>query len=562
MKCRFKKTLSLVITIVFLAASTFSSYATTDYFELWGDWDYWTDEQWEESDNWTDEEWDLFYEKQNEVYWQEREAEARERMGLTEPAGKINVRMNDTCIAFDAAKPISKEGSVYVPFRKLFESIGGTVEYIGVTKTAKVTMENKVVEVTVGSEDMVVTSGENKETVKLSNLPFIDSTTASMYIPTRAISEGLGYDVYWDSQYKVVNVIDKESVIAEIDSNLTIVNKILNSSSTDMSKTYKTIYDMGIALTAYGDQKDDVGTIKGNITAISKGFDLSLDGNVKVDVEDFSESFLYGISEELQSILKDIKDVRFSAILNTGEGKAYANVPLLSKYNKTLNENTWIEYEMSEGDFEMIGALSAFMEGKGGSLTIGQVIYAMVWEERDYLYYNTVYGLAKDMAMSYDLLLGDDGFKQSGDQYVMDMDKAAIAQRLVKYLNADEEYYTVDELMAMTAYLSDINYRVVVTVKDDKVTDTEISGAVKIQTRIPLEIAFNGSMNGMQSSVSMDFKGRYIGKVNMTAKSVVEETQEAVKTAPPAGAHIVKYLEYTGYDMMYPDEPTLHTAVG
>ena len=104
--------------------------------------------------------------------------------------GKIDVNLNGTYLDFDV-DPIMQNDRVMLPMRKIFESLGASVEWDDSTKTAMAQKDGKAIELTVGSSEMLV----NGEGIALdAPAVIVDGRTL---VPVRAVSEALGASVAW-----------------------------------------------------------------------------------------------------------------------------------------------------------------------------------------------------------------------------------------------------------------------------------------------------------------------------------------------------------------------------
>ena len=86
-------------------------------------------------------------------------------------------------------------------------------------------------------------------------------------VPLRFFSQVLGYDVFWDNDYKLAFLMGEDTWAAAVDKDLTILNSLLaqQSKSADLSKTQKS------TLTAKGAVKV-VDSINGDKIALSLKF--------------------------------------------------------------------------------------------------------------------------------------------------------------------------------------------------------------------------------------------------------------------------------------------------
>ncbi len=103
----------------------------------------------------------------------------------------IHVFFNGQELQFDQAKPILKDGSTLVPFRKLFETLGYEVKWVesGSTQQAIGTKDGMTIELTINSS----TAKVNGENVSL-DVP-AQILNGSTLVPLRFVAENSGYEV-------------------------------------------------------------------------------------------------------------------------------------------------------------------------------------------------------------------------------------------------------------------------------------------------------------------------------------------------------------------------------
>ena len=111
-------------------------------------------------------------------------------------AESVTVTLNGNPIEFDVPAQIINDRTM-VPMRKIFESLGATVDWVEEQQGIIATKDSKIIVMKIGSPVMLVSdmaSGEQKQ-IELDVPPQIvgDRTL----VPVRAISESLGVSVDW-----------------------------------------------------------------------------------------------------------------------------------------------------------------------------------------------------------------------------------------------------------------------------------------------------------------------------------------------------------------------------
>lgn len=106
---------------------------------------------------------------------------------------EVSVFVDDTALAFEDSAPTIIDNRVFVPFRKIFEELGASVDWISESNTVYASRRFSVMTMTLG-ETVYWVDGEEKE---LDTPPVLSNNR--VLIPVRAVSEALGADVVWDS---------------------------------------------------------------------------------------------------------------------------------------------------------------------------------------------------------------------------------------------------------------------------------------------------------------------------------------------------------------------------
>ena len=168
---------------------------------------------------------------------QEKEQREQNIKALGGVVGQTNVLLNDKCIAFTDAAPEARNGRTMVPLRATLEAMGAQVDYDQATRSALVTGEKASFTHVIGSD--VITLSDGTE-VKMDVASYATASNRTM-VPVRFFSQVLGYDVFWDNDYRMVFLLDEETFTKKVDSRLAILNGYLakNAKSFDASKNYR-----------------------------------------------------------------------------------------------------------------------------------------------------------------------------------------------------------------------------------------------------------------------------------------------------------------------------------
>ncbi len=167
---------------------------------------------------------------------------------------EASVKINDLYLYSDTPH-ILQGDTVFVVGRYIVEALGGTIEWFEDRQTVKMTLDEKSIEIVIGSLDANI----DGEATKLYKAPFIkDGRTM---IPLRFVSENLGCQVSW---YQATFTVDIVNPLAEIpedyiyerdytDEDLHLLAKIVTVESGD----YSLDMAMAIANTVLNRVKDE-----------------------------------------------------------------------------------------------------------------------------------------------------------------------------------------------------------------------------------------------------------------------------------------------------------------
>ena len=114
----------------------------------------------------------------------------------------IRVHVNGHLIRFES-DPYLKNDSTMVGFRAILEALGADVTWDDETKTVTATKGDTTVSLTIGENTAYV----NSEKIELAASPEISGQ--STMIPIRFISEQLGMKIGWESENRLVTIVEK-----------------------------------------------------------------------------------------------------------------------------------------------------------------------------------------------------------------------------------------------------------------------------------------------------------------------------------------------------------------
>ena len=232
----------------------------------------------------------------------------------------INVNVNGKAIVTDQP-PIISNGRTMVPLRAVAEALGCQVEWDNTTKTATFVQGEVTAVVTVGENYITVGDGVYNSDLPI-DTPAVIVNSRTM-IPLRALSEGFGYSVEWDSKTKTVNIdlksmedndTDKADEMAPVDTNYNLALKV--SSYAEILKGITKIIDsVDYTNNTYANIKTQLDDISSKASSMTydelipaftklKEIDQSLaDIANDAGVSEYTADYINGVQSELNDIM-------------------------------------------------------------------------------------------------------------------------------------------------------------------------------------------------------------------------------------------------------------------
>ncbi len=343
-----------------------------------------------------------------------------QRVAMGGPEDGVGVMLMDEYVEFPDAQPVIKNDRTMIPVRAVAEFTGtANVDWQDGT-VILTTGLNKTITFRPGETTATVTDGTATTTFEMDVAPYIEQDRT--YVPLRFFSQALGFEVYWDSDFRTAVILDSERMISEIDSNFTILNNLMKANKVD-DTAYKTTGTMTGSLKMYDSEKGDkTANMTMDISGLSCG--MNADVTIKMDMSELAAmltSELSGeeesMSEEDAALLAAVSKTEYSALLNGETGKFYisspalnALFPILTGSESQLPANTWFLFSF---DAAMLGTLAG-AEG----MTVGSLIYEMSTASE------SVYSCESilETAQMLNVMMGDDCFTKTADGYTLKPD--------------------------------------------------------------------------------------------------------------------------------------------
>ena len=436
--------------------------------------------------------------------------------------GQVNVLLGDQCIAFTDAAPEVKNGRTMVPLRAALEAMGARVEFDQATKTAIVTGEKASFTHVIGSD--VITRADGS-TVKMDVASYVTPANRTM-VPLRFFSQVLGYDVYWDNDYKMAFLLDEETFAEKVDSRLTILNGYLagNAKHFDASKNYKE--DMTLSGTVRvidSIQGDRSYPYSGKVSALlgKDGMSMSLSADLSRLAEYFEELAGEPLPEAYRAA---IAKPELEAIYGD---KLYYKSPLFDALMAEMDGTQAVSGAWYATDAAMsFGDLWASAYSGNEDYTVGSALYALMKQGDANRFYGSWSGTVQLAAAAAELL-GDETFAKSGSSYKRHFDKEELAKLLTEAVPGFIGDSGIDELS------------IDLTLRSDGSMELKYTAATSVNEEAALRIDYTLAGNSSRMTAKGTVQVRNVCDVSFDAAVSVRATSEKPLAVPPAGTTVI-----------------------
>ena len=462
---------------------------------LWGEWGYDSLEELLEDLGITEEEYneivdellsyyngdyyndyyDDYYDEWYEAYIQEiKEQRQEDLIEFGGTPGIINVMYNGKCLKLSDAPPEITDGTTCVPAEILFDAMGAKMSFNEQMRRLTVDFNSgTIMQLFIGENTMSVTQDGKTRELTISAAPY--SRDGYTFAPVRDIIEALDMSIYWDSTVRTVVIIDADSIVAEVNKDFTIINKLFNMKFGWLSReddVFETTAALLAAITQFnsldGDSLINIGV---DFTILSDGRNISFKGAADLSelmdmlLEIYKYEGYFYDDDEIQmatQMFDAIADASVELILNCDEDILYMKSPLFQQLQPIfpetpdIPENAWIAIDGILEDIDFTEFYNAIGDVSVGSLIGGKSVGEVIYSNNDY-YWDYYYGytggdifgdssrfyLYSDVMYDTNELktvFADDKFKQNGDDYVLSLSH----DEAVELFGYDGEYSYYD----------------------------------------------------------------------------------------------------------------------
>lgn len=462
-------------------------------------------------------------------------------------AAPLQVQLDGKPVEFTDAEPRVVNERIFLPFRAVFEAMGAEVGYSGNTVSAE--RDGKVITMTIGSTEAIVTENGVKTTLTMDVAPFVDPAINRTYVPVRFAAQALGANVGWDQSKQTAVIVDVERQIDKVmaGKSFTYLEKLVE---------YEKRYDEGIwgsEIAMKGAISLDTAalnpsapmefTIPIEISAIGTTKDnskTSVEETLKIDLSSVNNLIVAMLADEnttaeeieqVRAVVKGLADqgVSASARGDLETGKFYVSIDLsalgeLSDEMELFNKNTWFALD-----------LKALAEQSGGDYAD---LLASVNVNRDLDFKD----LLVELAAAYDVndaetgYIGFCAFIEEFADLLCDSSFTRSGNVCTREFSVEEDGIVLRLVLSMT-------------IRNDAVTaysvEVELNGGDEASGKIAMTV-----------KIAIDEQDRVSGKMTMDVFDVFDEVKAdfdisgkyekggaAPAVTPPEGAVVIDLME-------------------
>jgi hypothetical protein len=500
-----------------------------------------------------------------ESYWRDIVSENRVSMGGTEEG--LAVMVNGRYISFPDARPEYCLGKTMVPLRAFVEAQGGQVKYDPPTKLVTAVLNGVGMNLKAGSTEVAAVKNGEAFSFNLDCAPYVKNGTT--YVPVRGICELAGYDVFWDSDYETAVILNRSSIVSEIDKNYSVINKVFTiGSGRDAEKTYKAAMDLLISYTDLTpDGSGRTVDVTMNIDAIQNGLNqkITLTADLGKLIAFLGELAAddpgFYADEEALKIFESMSNLSMDMILNLDEECLYIKSNIFKSLGMVADENTWILFGS-----EYMGAITDIYSQLYGEdwysylssaeYTLGSLIYDISCASANVFTYANIMDAANSIAV-----LSDSMFTKSGNTWKLNMNLESCEAFLAAIYGEDYTEYDAEDFRDT---FEEFNISLNITEINGKVSASgELALQEKADTEYPSpiqELRISFSLSEESVKLKLEIQENDVMNLVIEYNGVVSETNEPVPKAPPEGSTVIAIEDIYG-SLYEPDSASSDLAM-
>lgn len=434
-------------------------------------------------------------------------------MSVTASAAEkqAQVQLNGQNIQFTEAKPIMKNGRLYVPFRTVFENLGAEISYDDKAKLIAAKKEDTSVEFIIGDANVTIKKGEEKTSEKIDAPSFVEK--GHTYVPLRFAAQALGCSVGWDNDEQTAIIMDKNEILNQLSGKFTLMDKYMEYSKQFNEGNYAIKGSFTLSASSPLAEEGALNA-KGTISGLTNEDVANMNMAVKLDTASLKKfmgddaSLSVEEAKNVDKLLQALKEIKLDVIFNITTGKYYISSPAFELAG--LDGDAWYYFDFKEIVEEMSPEFSfTDLIDLSKNASFEEYIKATL----DMVPVDSVdsYADLQEAVSIFKELLSDDAFTKTGDTYV-------------------SEYKFNEDA-------TDVTLNIKLTEKEDAITGFSVDFIMSEDGNDMLTL--NATQNNMDSSVDMTISmpGMFTMKFDMDMS--MTETSKKPLAEPPANSKVI-----------------------
>lgn len=450
-----------------------------------------------------------------------------------ETQNEICVSLNGMPISFDVPPQIISDRTM-VPFRGIFEALGGEVGFDEATSKVSCKQDESMLTFTIGSREATLETAEKTETISMDVAPVIvDGRTV---VPVRFVAESTGLKVGWDSLTRDVIIVDTDAWRTQVEAeaeflDIMLKNPVLNMVKMTADSEVNMEYTLSInsADPTIPVEKLDLSF---NISALDKtesdGKALSEKTALTIDLTSFNEIMTMfeegAVPEATSEIIENLfkKHIINLDIIIDDNLNIYIKAPELLALIDSFAGTAFSEVV---GDKYLLLPVAKLLKEAGisfdTSTTIWDMLDALIYSADDALGLNAIVMIDSIVDLCCNMVGNETVTKEAKEDgsvvYNMKITTQDYIPMVTAYINAISSAFGIEVTEEMLNMYKNMEYNADAsfTVKDGIITKSEA--------------AYNQSMK----DVNIDSFGSTLGMTaKMTTKSTVKLGNDNVITIP------------------------------
>lgn len=461
---------------------------------------------------------------------------------------EITVTYNGKLIDFETQPQIINDRTM-VPFRAIFETLGGEVDFDSETRTVSSEKDGEKLSFVIGEYEAVLENAEGKQVIEIDSAPVIVNDYT--LVPVRFVAEGSGLKVNWDDFYREVVIIDTDAWRKTIEEKSPFLSMFLDMpvSSLDFKKAFSGTEEADVKLNfkienaaeLYGEGESGPENIDLDISLKIKG-EESFDGET-VSAKSAVTLDLSSVGELIKKFDSTLTDADLEMISKTLK-LHNINIEVIADKDKNVylksNEILDLIKEFGGEKFaDMIGdnyvkiPYPTELLGLSEDLTLWSYVETMVESDEtltteDVVMIELVLGAIADLYSEECVSLEE---KDGGFKVTFDITKEDYMKAVESMINAIWEYEGVDTLGEAEKQFAEAQKQEMMKIYD--MIDVEIKGYIDAKDEVNQSSEVSSFVKMTNMLIPYTENALLSFSLEVSAKSAFKESAKVKKTEVP-----------------------------